>query len=49
MGSGESWTGLSFKESGRYVVEGALTPVRIDVEADIGTYIEPNLWMTYDL
>jgi hypothetical protein len=45
----ESWTGLSFKESGRYVVEGALTPVRIDVEADMGTYIEPNLWMTYDL
>jgi hypothetical protein len=45
----KTWTGLSFKESGRYVVEGALVPVRIDVEADTGTYIEPNVWMTYDL
>jgi hypothetical protein len=45
----ESWTGLVFPESGRYVFPGALAPVEIDREAGRGTYWEPNVWMIHDL
>jgi len=41
----ENWTGMSFPDSGSYVVPGALIPVKIDRDADSGTYIEPNVWM----
>jgi hypothetical protein len=41
----ESWTGMSFPESGDYVVPGALTLVPIDRDADLGLYVEPNVWM----
>jgi hypothetical protein len=43
----ESWTGLTFPDSGQYVVAGALTPVTIDREADRGLYVEPNVWMRH--
>ncbi|AHY47446.1 Hypothetical Protein RradSPS_2163 [Rubrobacter radiotolerans] len=43
----ERWTEMSFPESGEYVVEGALNPVRIDRERDLGSYIEPNVWMIH--
>jgi GNAT superfamily N-acetyltransferase len=43
----EQWSGLSFPESGRYVVEGALVPVEIDRERDRGSYREPNVWMRH--
>ena len=45
----EEWTGLVFPESGDYVVRGALEPVRVDREADRGTYVEPNVWMRHRL
>lgn len=45
----ESWTGMRFPESGPYVVPGALIPVEIDRKADLGTYIEPNVWMHHPL
>ncbi len=41
----ESWTGMRFPESGTYTVPGALIPIEIDRDADLGTYIEPNVWM----
>ncbi len=41
------WTGLIFPESGRYIVEGALAPVTIDVAADSGVYHDPNVWMRH--
>jgi hypothetical protein len=41
----ESWTGLSFPESGQYIVPGALVPVEFDIAAERGTYVEPNVWM----
>lgn len=41
----EKWTGMSFPYSGDYVVPGALVRVHIDRENDLGTYIEPNVWM----
>lgn len=43
----EKWCGLAFPESGSYVVEGALVPVEIDVDADRGVYSEPNVWMRH--
>jgi GNAT superfamily N-acetyltransferase len=43
----EQWSGLSFPESGSYVVEGALVPVEIDRERDHGSYREPNVWMRH--
>lgn len=45
----EDWTGLVFFESGLYPVEGALAPVRIDLSANIGVYVEPNVWVVHDL
>ena len=43
----EEWTQMRFPESGQYIVPGALNPVEIEVEADRGCYIEPNVWMRH--
>ena len=43
----QAWTGIEFPETGMYVVAGALVPVEIDRERDLGTYVEPNLWMRH--
>lgn len=45
----ESWTGLAFPASGRYVVPGACAPVTIDREVGTGTYLDPNVWIIHDL
>lgn len=45
----EGWTGMRFPESGAYVVPGALCPVEMDVEGDLGVYGEPNVWMLHDV
>ncbi len=45
----EAWTGMVFPESGLYVVPGALQPVKIDCEQNIGRYEDPNYWMRHDL
>ena len=44
-----AWTGMRFPESGAYIVPGALNPVDIDVEANEGVYIEPNVWTVHSL
>lgn len=41
----ESWAKMKFPASGTYIVPGALVPVEIDRESNIGTYVEPNVWM----
>ena len=43
----EEWTGMAFPGSGSYVVEGALVPVEVDREKDVGRYVEPNVWMRH--
>lgn len=43
----EEWSGLRFPTSGLYTVDGALVTVRIYREADMGLYIEPNVWMVH--
>lgn len=41
------WTGLNFQSSGLYTVEKALCPINIDLNKNIGKYIEPNLWIVH--
>ena len=41
----EEWTGMLFPESDAYVVPGALRPVVMDLDRDLGVYEEPNVWM----
>jgi GNAT superfamily N-acetyltransferase len=43
----EEWTGLFFPESGVYPVAGALAPIIIDREQNLGRYEEPNVWVEY--
>jgi hypothetical protein len=43
----QGWTGMAFPESGAYIVPGALSPVEIDVTADRGFYVEPNIWVVH--
>jgi hypothetical protein len=45
----EEWTGMSFPESGEYVVPGALQPITIDQEGSVGRYEDPNVWMLHEL
>ena len=45
----EEWTGMSFPESGEYVVPGALQPITIDQEGGVGRYEDPNVWMLHEL
>lgn len=43
----ESWSGLPFPESGRYVFPEGLAPLDIDRETNVGRYWEPNVWMIH--
>ncbi|MEO8610273.1 MAG: GNAT family N-acetyltransferase [Chloroflexota bacterium] len=45
----EKWTEMRFPESGTFVIPGALNPIEIDLEADTGRYIEPNVWMRHGI
>jgi hypothetical protein len=43
----ERWTGMEMPENGAYVVPGALVPIEIDRERDIGEYLEPACWIRH--
>jgi GNAT superfamily N-acetyltransferase len=43
----EAWTDMAFPESGLYIVPGALQPVSIDRERNVGIYHDPNYWMQH--
>jgi hypothetical protein len=43
----ETWAGRRFEASGQYLIEGALVPISIDLERQIGRYEEPNVWVAY--
>lgn len=47
VGEWESWTEMRFPDSGEYVFPEGLAPLRIDRDADLGDYWEPNVWMVY--
>jgi hypothetical protein len=44
----EAWTGMTFPETGEYVVPRAPSLVHVDREADRGTYYDPNVWIVHD-
>jgi hypothetical protein len=43
----ENWSSRRFEESGDYALEGAIAPVKIDLNRQTGTYEEPNVWVAY--
>ncbi|MDY7225118.1 non-ribosomal peptide synthetase [Hyalangium rubrum] len=43
----QRWSGQSFTASGNHPVREALLPVRIDVEAGVGEYHDPSVWMEH--
>lgn len=43
----ESWTGMVFPASGRYVIPDGLTTLTVDRENDQATYVEENLWVRH--
>ncbi len=43
-----AWTGLPFDTSGNVSVPGALAPVVVVLERNLGIYVEPNAWFRYD-
>jgi hypothetical protein len=45
----EKWSGIKFFESGEYIVDGALNPVVINLEDNLGVYTEPNIWVLHEL
>jgi GNAT superfamily N-acetyltransferase len=45
----ESWTQMTFPESGEYWFPGGLSTVVIDREDDCGRYWEPNVWMLHSI
>ena len=45
----KAWTNMEFPGSGQYIVEGALEPVTIDLEQDVGIYHDPNVWMIHTI
>ncbi|MFI9169336.1 hypothetical protein [Streptomyces lincolnensis] len=43
----ERWTGMTFPDSGPYIVPDALTPLEIDRGNDHGELAEPNVWVRH--
>ena len=43
----EKWTGLALPATGDYVIPQGLSVLRIDRESDLGTYVEPNIWLRH--
>jgi GNAT superfamily N-acetyltransferase len=43
----ETWTDMSFPESGDYIIPGAMAPLAIHRERDLGLYEEPNCWVVH--
>lgn len=40
----EKWTGMRFSTSGSHCIPDGLAPITIDLEGNLGTYREPNVW-----
>ncbi len=43
----QRWAGRTFPASGDYVVRDTLRPVHIDLEAGMGEYYDPSVWMEH--
>ncbi len=45
----EDRVGMYFPETGDYIIPKGLVPLKIDYPNNMGIYIEPNVWLYYDL
>jgi len=45
----ESWTGVKILGNGNYIFDGALNPVAIDYDNDVGKYTDPCIWVRYEV
>ena len=43
----EQWSGIALPSSGDYVIPAGLSVLHISREADLGTYVEPNIWIRH--
>ena len=43
------WTGLPLLASGEQVIPQGLVPMQVDLDAGVGVYVEPNVWVRYAL
>ncbi|MEV4261103.1 hypothetical protein [Kribbella sp. NPDC049584] len=43
----EKWTSMLFPSSGTYTIPSGLTTLEVDRDADLGTYVEPNIWLRH--
>jgi len=43
----EEWTGLEIPVSGDYIIPKGMAPLRVDTNTDLGTYVEPNIWVRH--
>ncbi|MEA2103132.1 MAG: hypothetical protein U9P79_00595 [Candidatus Cloacimonadota bacterium] len=43
----EDWTGMHLGDNGDYIIQGALNPVKVDLQKNLGKYIEPNVWILH--
>ncbi|MEO3925260.1 hypothetical protein ABGB07_15525 [Micromonosporaceae bacterium B7E4] len=43
----QRWTGLEFPDSGEYVIPDGLSTLHVDLDADRGSYVEPNIWVQH--
>lgn len=43
----EEWTGLELPSTGHYVIPDGLSTLYVDREHDLGTYVEPNVWVQH--
>lgn len=43
----EQWSGLALPSSGDYVIPQGMSILHIDRESDLGTYVEPNIWIRH--
>ena len=45
----EAWTKMKFRQSGEYVIPGALVPIEMNLEKNVGIYVEPNAWLLHEI
>lgn len=43
----ETWSRKTYDTSGSFAIDGALVPLKVDLERGVGRYEEPNIWVTY--
>ena len=45
----EHWLGTPLPGSGEFLIDGGLVPLQIDRTIDQGRYVEPNVWVSYQI